>query len=213
MTHIVCFFSQKGLTIMEVVIYVCLISTITIICHQFYQVNINTYKIERERSELFQDLKTAISMISKDIRLCGCDPLNSGNMGFVNESDDKDRFDTDSNSIHITADLVYPWDGKATEINERVKYFLYSSVNGLYKLGRCTGNSIRPQPVAERIISMIFSYYDLSGKIMSNPPTPLSAIGSVEIFLKSQSLHPNPITKKFDTYSLKNRVWIRNASF
>jgi len=205
--------SNKGLTIIEVVLYASLIFTILLICFKFYQVNLNTYKIEMERSDRFQDLKTAIYMISTDIRKCGCDPLNTGNMGFINQPDNKDRFDTDSNSIHITSDLVYPWDGKADETNERIKYFLYSKANGLYKLGRCTGKSLRPQPVAEGIHSLVFTYYDLSGRLMSNPPFPLKSIGSVEVFIKSQSLQRNPITKNYDILSFKHRVWVPNISF
>ncbi|MBF0450414.1 MAG: hypothetical protein HQK75_06910 [Candidatus Magnetomorum sp.] len=204
--------SQEGTTLIEVIVYAGLLSAITIACYQFYQLNICTYRIEKVKSELFQDLRMAVSMISKDIRLCGCDPLNSGNLGFINEPDNKDRYDTDINSIHMSADLVYPWDGKATAINEEVLYFLYPQTKGRYKLGRCTGKRRTPQPVAENILSLVFRYYDLSGKILPDPPFPLTAIASVEVSITAQALQPNPITRRMDTLSFQTRVWVRNNS-
>jgi hypothetical protein len=204
-------FSQKGITLIEVVIYSALLFTIATLCYQFYQLNIRTYTIEKIKAELFLDLKLAITMMTKDIRLCGCDPLKSGHTGFINESDHNDRYDTDTNSIHLSADLVYPWDGKINDTNEEVMYFLYPQARGLYKLGRCTRHSRRPQPVAENILSLAFQYYDLSGNIMPDPPLPLKSIGSVDISITAQSVQPNPITGRMDKLSLQTRVWVRNS--
>jgi len=204
---------QCGLTITEVVIYTSLMSIILLAGYQFYQVNMRQYYIESNNASMFQDLKTAVSMISRDIRLCGCDPLKKGFVGFANETDNRDRYDTDANSIHMTADLEYPWDGEAREKSETIIYFLYPQDNGLFKLGRCTGNSRRPQPVTENIVSLNFRYYDLSGHIMADPPLPLKAIGSVEISITAQSPIVNTITKQKDRLSFKTRVWVRNNMY
>ena len=205
--------SQKGLTLIEVIIYSVLLFTIALLCYKFYQLNICTYTCEKVKAELFQDLKFALSMITKDIRHCGCDPLNSGNLGFINEQDAKDRYDTDSNSIHLSADLEYPWDGKADGVNEEVMYFLYPQSKGLYKIGRCTGKRRIPQPVAENILSLAFHYYDTSGKRMPDPPLPLTAIGSVEISITAQAVQRNPITKRMDKMSLMTKIGVRNSVF
>jgi len=205
--------SQNGLTIIEAVIYLSLLFVVIISGYKFYQVSMNQYEIDSKKAALFQDLRTAASMISNDISLCGCDPLNKGLVGFVNEIDHKDRHDTDSNSIHITADLQYPWDGIASEKNETIIYFLYPQGKGLFKLGRCIGNSRRPQPVAENIVSLHFSYYDLSGQIMPDPPLPLKSIGSVEFSIVAQSHKVNPLTHKKDVLSFQTRVWVVNNLF
>jgi len=205
--------TQYGLTIIEAVIYTTLLC-ITIICgYKFYQITMHQYTIESNKAALFQDLRTVVSMIYKDIRLCGCDPLQKGMVGFVNETHNNDRYDTDADSIHITADLEYPWDGKASEKNETIIYFLYPQDSELFKLGRCTGNSRRPQPVAENIVSLTFSYYDLGGQIMANPPLPLKSIGSVEFSISAQALQLNPLTHKKDVLTLKRRVWVINNFF
>jgi len=204
---------HNGITIIEAVIYTSLLCIIIISGYKYYQVSVRQFGIESKKAALFQDLRTAVSMISKDISLCGCDPLNKGLVGFVNETDNKDRHDTDANSIHITADLEYPWDGKALERNETIIYFLYPQNGELFKLGRCTGISRRPQPVAENIVSLHFCYYDLSGKIMTDPPLPLKSIGSVEFSISAESQNVNPFTQKKDIMTFKTRVWVRNNIF
>jgi len=204
---------QNGLTLLEAVIYCSLLFIIVLSGYKYYQVSVRQYTTESQKAALFQDLKTAVSMITKDIRICGCDPLKKGNVGFVNETDNKDRHDTDANSIHITADLEYPWDGKASSKNETVIYFLYPQGNDLFKLGRCTGNSRRPQPVVENIVSLNFSYYDLSGQLMSDPPLPLKSIGSVAFSISAQSQQVNPLTKQKDMLTLQTRVWVVNNWF
>jgi len=204
---------QNGLTIIEAVIYTSLLFIIVFSGYHYYQINLRQYGVESKKAELFQDLRTAVSMIYNDISLCGCDPLNKGLVGFVNETDSKDRFDTDANSIHITSDLQYPWDGKALEKNEIIIYFLYPQEKGLFKLGRCSGKSRRPQPVAENILALHFIYYDLSGKLMPDPPLPLNAIGSVEFKISAQSQTFNPFTNKKDKITLNTRVWVRNNLF
>jgi len=204
---------QNGLTILEAVIYTSLLFIIVISGYKYYQISVGQYCAESQKAELFQDLKSAISIISKDISLCGCDPLKKGNVGFVNETDKKDRHDTDANSIHMTADLEYPWDGKASMKNETVIYFLYPQSEGLFKLGRCTGKSRRPQPVVENIVSLNFCYYDLSDQLMPDPPLPLKAIGSVGLSISAQSKQVNPLTKKKEIFTLQTRVWVVNNWF
>jgi hypothetical protein len=204
---------QNGLTIIEAVIYTSLLFIIIVSGYKYYQIAVCQYGVESNKAELFQDLRTAVSMIYNDISLCGCDPLNNGRVGFVNETDNNDRYDTDANSIHMTSDLEYPWDGKALEQYETIIYFLYPQENGLFKLGRCTGNGRRPQPVAENIVSLHFDYYDLSGNIMSDPPLPLSTIGSVEFSIAAESSNINPFTHKKERVTLKTRVWVRNNLF
>jgi hypothetical protein len=204
---------DNGLTIIEAVVYISLLFIIILSGYKYYQITLRQYRVESKKAELFQDLRTAVSMIYNDISLCGCDPLKKGLVGFVNETDNKDRYDTDANSIHITSDLEYPWDGKALEKNEVIIYFLYPQGKGLFKLGRCTGKGRRPQPVAENILSLQFLYYDLSGKLMSDPPLPLNAIGSVEFLISAQSQHLNPFTTKMDRITLKTCVWVRNNFF
>jgi len=201
---------SHGMTLMEVVVYVSLLGIITFSCYQFYMMIASQYRIEKNKSELFQDLRTALSMMTKDIRSCGCDPLRQGKVGFVNEASNKDRYDTDSDSIHITADLVYPWDGIASDTTERIIYFLYPQSSGLFKLGRCVGKSRRPQPVAENILSLVFRYFDQSGAVMSDPPSPLNSIASVEIKITGQSKDRNPLRKENDTLSFVTRVWVPN---
>jgi len=203
-------FKQNGLTILEAVLYTSLMCIIIISGYTYYQINVRQYEIELGKAEVFQDLRTAVSMISKDISLCGCDPLNKGFVGFVNVKDNKDRYDTDANSIHITADTEYPWNGKASEKNETIIYFLYPQGGGLNKLGRSTGKGKRPQPVAENIVTLHFNYYNLCGQIMSDPPSPLKSIGSVELLISAQSLKLNSVPNKKDVFTLKTRVWVKN---
>jgi hypothetical protein len=206
-------FKQNGLTILEAVIYTSLMCIIIIAGYKYYQINVRQYGIESKKAEIFQDLRTAVSMISKDISICGCDPLNKGRVGFVNENDNKSRYNTDADSIHITADIEYPWDGKASKKNETIIYFLYPQGGGLFKLGRCTGNGRRPQPVAENIVSLHFVYYNLSGQIMEDPPSLLESIGSVEFTISAQSTKDPSLMNKKDSFTLKARVWVRNNLF
>lgn len=203
---------DKGFTLLELIIYVGLAGLTTTCLYEIFLTTINLYN----RHEIFvnttQELRAAISLLTSEIRMAGCDPTGSGNLGFINEEDSsgKDRYDTDEDSINFTSDIIYPYDGFALGANEKVNYYLYPSNTGLKKLGRRTGAARSAQPVAENIVDLSFSYFNANNEnITSNPD--LKEIGSVQIRITANSKKADPITKRKKELSVTSFIRIRNA--
>jgi len=158
-----------------------------------------------------QDLRSAIFMISREIRLAGCNPMGTQGIGFLNQEDPsgKDRYDTDSDSIHFSCDLSTPPDGKTDEPNEIINYYLYPDTGYLKKLGRRTGNQGSPQPVAENITQLVFTYFDQSNTQI-DPGLYPQKIACIRISLTGESFEIDPVTHKRQSLTFNAYVRIRN---
>ena len=202
---------KKGFTLVELLVYISISSIIILLAYSILSRTITTYHHQEQISSLYQDLQAAIDFMTKEIRLAGCDPLEAGNIGFVNVYDSEDRYDTDSNSIHFTRDIDSPPDGLTNNSNENICYYLYNS-GGINKLGRKTGTTGITQPVAENIVNLEFKYYKSDGTELAGNFN-LNDIRLVEIYLTGHTSKPDPISKKRKEITLMTAIRIRNSGF
>ena len=200
--------NQKAYTLVELIVYIAMSGIFTMTVLQAYLTQTKIHKHQELLTSLNQELRTGINLMTKEIRMAGCDPLSTGLFGF--KDDDDDRFNTDSDSIHFTSDIDEPADGKASGSKENVTYYLYPSKGSPKKLGRKTGSGY-VQPVVENITELSFIYYDLNNDVIKNPSSSLDKIKSVKVTLSGQAYEADPLTNKLITMSVSSRIWVRNS--
>ena len=156
-----------------------------------------SYVAQSEVAVMQQNLRGAMLLMVKEIRMAGCDPTGNANAGIVTP---------DPASITFTLDIrgkdaEDPPDGDTADGNERITYSLYDrdgdGVNDT--LGRKTGGGTN-RPVAENIDALDFVYIDENGTESAT----LSDIRSVQITLLARTGRGDPGYRDNATY--RNQV-------
>jgi len=166
-----------------------------------------SYVAQAEVAEMQQNLRGAMSLMAKEIRMAGCDPTGNANAGIVTASSGSITFTLDTRGT----DADDPPDGDTTDPNERITYSLYDrngdGVNDT--LGRNTGGGNRP--VAENIDALDFVYMDENGTSTAT----LSDVRSVQITLLARTGIGDPGFINNATYGnqLGTLIYTANDSF
>jgi len=164
-----------------------------------------------------QDLRAAMDMMVREIRMAGCDPTGAGSIGFKDDSHDSGN-GTDGDSLYFSMDVTDTAgtgdpDGKTDGPNEDINYYLYTS-DEIQKIGRRTGGaSAAPQPVAEYVTDLAFTFYDDSGTELSVPlsATDLKKIYAIQISITAETPKTDPILLTKRSKTLTTRVRVRNT--
>lgn len=162
---------ESGFTLVELLIAMTIGLIILTALSSTFLMQRKIYDVQEQIVEMVQTARAAVDMMTREIRMAGYDPTGAGGIGFVNNADD--RYDTDANSIHFTMDIgdgidndgdgrvdepdETVCDGNTNDPNEDINYYLYTA-DGIQKIGRRTGGAGSPQPVAENITGLSFSY-------------------------------------------------------
>ena len=195
-----CEAKNRGFTLVELLIYIALFGILSTFIYSLFIQNFKTYSSQQNSMVMTQDLRAAI--------------------GFVDDADD--RYNTDANSIHFTMDIDDDAgsgspDGDVDDENEDVNYYLYTT-DGIQKLGRRTGGG-NPQPIAENIASLTFSYTFADGDIGvpdltdGDTTNDLDDIRAVQITITAETAEIDPLTKQKKTKAYTTTVKIRNLGF
>jgi len=213
------FLNSYGFTLTELVVYIGMSGLLTLGVMKLYVTNINVASSQRNTSEMFQNLRAAMSLMKSEIRRAGCDPLgtNKGRtvisddyLGFLNHDDD--QYNTDSNSIHFTQDIVSPADGWAYSENENVAYFKKNE-SGIKTLYRWCGISNKEYVVMRHIKSLNFNYYDSAGdEITISQDSDRANIRVVKITLVGLTEKPDPLMGEQKEQTLTAYVRVRNLN-
>jgi type IV pilus assembly protein PilW len=156
----------KGFTLLELMIYIAISTLLSAGIMKVYVSNIKVSQTQKDIADMFQDLRAALNMMTKEIRQAGCDPLSTNKgrsvtspdyLGFLNDSDDK--YNTDDNSIHFTHDGTSPSDGWAYSANENIAYY-EKTENGENNLYRWCGINNKEYLLVKNIKTLNFEYYD-----------------------------------------------------
>ena len=147
--------TEKGFTLIELLIAMALaLVVITSLASSFISQR-KTYDVQEQISEMTQNARAAMDMMSGEIRMAGYNPTglmqtsNPAASNFVG-------IPYDTNQIKIIADLN--GDGDASDSNENIIY-LFDATN--HRIDRNTGGG--DQPFSENIKSFSFSYWDGDG--------------------------------------------------
>ncbi len=122
--------------------------------------------------ELQQAGRAALELMTRDIRMAGCDPSWESGAGFVTANADEIEFTMD-----IAGDVSSPTpnesDGDVDDPNENIRYAI--NTNG--DLGRETGGAGGLQPLARNCDVLNFVYLDADGNVTAD----MDDITSVEV--------------------------------
>lgn len=202
---------ESGFTLVELLIYMVMFLIVIGSLYSIMITNTKSYSSEENKLEMTQDLRAAMNMMVTEIRMAGCDPTDTGGIGFVNVADVDDYFDTDTGSIHFTMDI--DGDGAIAD-SENINYY----VNGSQQIVRRTGDGSEPV-VAENITGLAFSYIFADGGTGTPDETDgddtndLDDIRSVQISITGETADIDAVTGAKKTRSRTSQVKVRNTGF
>ena len=220
---------KNGFTLIELLIAMTIGLIILGALSSTFIIQRKTYAIQEQTVEMVQTGRAALDMMTREIRMAGYDLTGAGGIGFVNNADD--RYDTDANSIHFTTDIgdgidndgdgrvdepdETVCDGDTNDANEDINYYLYTA-DGIQKIGRRTGGAGSPQPVAENITSLSFSYRFADGgtgipdETDGDATNDLDDIRSVQLSITARTTKSAPDSSGYRTYTLTSFITPRN---
>ena len=168
--------SEKGFTLVELMITMVIMGVVMAGVYLAFYSQQKSYIVQEQVSEMQQNLRGAMYLMTKEIKMAGCNPTGSADAGIVTAAAD---------SIHFTMDLwgkttADPPNGSTSNANENITYALADiyplpSGDGVMEIVRDTGAG--QQVVAENIDALNFVYLDSN----ENVTTDLLRIRSVQI--------------------------------
>jgi type IV pilus assembly protein PilW len=175
---------EHGFTLIELLIAMALALVIIAALSSAFVSQRKTYAVHEQISEMIQNARAAMDMISREVKMAGYDPTGVGIVGIP----------YNSTQLEIRADLN--GDGDTSDSHEDIIYD-YDSSN------KCIDRST--QPFAENIQSFTFQYYDANG----NTTTTAADIREIEITITARTAEPDPdyaSNSGYRTHTLTSRV-------
>lgn len=200
-----CYYSKKekdpGFTLIELLIAMALALVVIGALSSAFLSQFKTFDAQEQVTEMIQDARAAMDMISREVKMAGYDPTGAGIVGIPYSA----------TQLEIRADLNGDGetDGTASndDTNEEIIY-TYDSTNK--QIDRNTGGGA--QPFAENIQSFTFQYYDTDG----NTTTTAADIRQIELTITARTSEPDPNygqNSGYRTYTLISYVTPRNLDF
>ncbi|MEW6327312.1 MAG: prepilin-type N-terminal cleavage/methylation domain-containing protein [Thermodesulfobacteriota bacterium] len=189
---------MRGFSLVELLIAIAISGIVLGAVSSLFIMQNKSYSVQEQVAEMQQNARAAMDIMTREIRMAGCDTTGSANAGIVSVT---------SNSINFTQDTN--GDGDTSDANENITYSLYTS-SGIQKIGRNTGGI--NQPVAENIQALTFAYYDSNG----NTTAILANIRQIELTITARTANPDPeytTNGGYRTYTLTSLITPRNLAY
>ena len=162
--------NPRGFTLVELMITLVISGIISAVLYATYLAQQRSYTAQEAVAEMQQNLRAAMMLMTRDIRMAGYDP---------NENSGATIKSASVNQLHFTMDLNA--DGDTLDTNEDIIYG-FSTANdgnadgiadaGFAGLGRDTNTGGGFQSIAENIQAIEFQYLDAAGNILPLTGTP-----------------------------------------
>jgi prepilin-type N-terminal cleavage/methylation domain-containing protein len=206
--------SHRGFTLVEMVMVLAISTIVLAAMYSVFIIANKNFSTQNAAANVQQNLRSAIGLMARDIRLAGLDPAGSDNFGITHASQTKIRFTLDS------IDSGGAFNGIVDEANfEEITYEFQGSqiMQTLYE----TVTTSPPADAAaliRNITNLNFAYYDsananLIDASLSPPRVPddkLADIRTVEI----EVTHQEPAGREgLVSRTLTRRVECRNMAF
>ncbi len=195
--------NSSGFSLAEVLIALLLTGVVSTAIYQVYISQNKSYVAHEQVAEMHQNLRAAMYMMTREIRMAGHDPTQDASAGISNAGANTIRFTMDiaggdSDSIDNDADGLFDEPDEATfgdgaivaGDGEDITYVHYDSdspADGVPDaLGRDTGGGI--QLLADNIDALDFVYLDADGNVAAN----VAEIRAVQITLVARADFRDP---------------------
>ncbi len=174
---------RQGFTLVELMVTLVIAFVITGAAYAAYVVQQKNYTVQEDVAEMQQNIRVALEVMAREMRMAGFDPTFSGEYGIVEATANRFRFTSD-----LCRDGGIPAGCTAggQSITERYLYELYDSS------GDGAADALRRTPggsaVADNIEYLEFLYTLRDGSVTQTPtPAQLKKIVIVEITLLARS--------------------------
>ncbi len=202
---------ERGVTMVELLIYIALMGITSSALYSVLISNIKSHDSIENTLVMNQDIRGGIGLMVRELRQAALNPREVAGIGFQQNADD--RYNTDANSIHFTADLNN--DGNIAGAGEDVGYYvdwdINSGSNALYRrTDYNNGGALTPQILLTHVTNWQVQY------LAQDEATPVAApAGSnvffVDITLQAQTDKKDAVTGQVKTQTMQTRVRVRNA--
>jgi type IV pilus assembly protein PilW len=176
-------YNNRGFTLVELMITVAISGIVIAAIYSAYISQQRTYLAQEQVAEMQQNIRAAIDMMTREIRMAGYDPTQSAGAGITTVTSSRFTFTQDINSDG-NIPTVPPLGGETI-------IFGFSNANdidnngvadaGAAPLGRETGGGF--QPIAENIQAIEFRYLDATGAVTAV----LADIRSVQVSILARA--------------------------
>ncbi|MCP4622593.1 MAG: prepilin-type N-terminal cleavage/methylation domain-containing protein [bacterium] len=196
--------SQKGFSLLELMVAMAVASVLMAGIYTFYQNQIRGSVTQQALVDMQQDARVGMYMMTREIRMAGCDPQNSTGAALRIANAAEIAFDSDEDG-----------DGAIDAASERFYYALSSDANGdgvadgtPCNLERgAWDDALNPSAlnaVALNIDALNFVYLDSAGNVLDddgngNVVANINAVRSVEITLLARSGDELPVMMRRQT--------------
>jgi len=182
---------SEGFTLIELLIALLISSLlVTGLYSVFYSQN-RVYAIEAQVTQLGQNVRSAIDIMSREIRLAGYRAPGSTFNGIATAT---------STGIRVLADLDQ--NGNTLGANEDLTYTYNAGTLQIWRNGSSN-------PIADNITQLAFSYTLKNGTVTSTPAV-LSDIRMVKISITGRTSLPDLATGAYRTLTMTSDVTPRN---
>jgi type IV pilus assembly protein PilW len=188
---------NNGFTLIELLISLAIFSVILGAIFSFSIAQRKYLSVQEQISEMVQNARAAMDMISGEVAVAGYDPMGAG---FT-------KIPYNASQLRIYADTFVPANGVTTDSNEDITYS-YDSTNK--RIVRNTGGG--NQPLAENVQYFGFDYLDALG----NPTTVTANIRQIRLTITTRTSKPDPqysTNSGYRTFTLTSIVTPRNLAF
>jgi len=191
---------ESGFTLIEIMIAM-LISVIVISgVYSAYTAQLESYSTQEKVAEMQQNIRSAMMIMTREIREAGCDPTEFTNAGIVSATMGQIQFTRD-----IAGNAIAPneGDGALDDANENISFGFSAAVdadsNGIAdggtagadwsapgNFGRNSGGSL--QPIAENVDAVEFNYILSDGTSSTAPDSSnINEIRAVQVSMLVRS--------------------------
>ena len=182
---------QQGFTLVELIVAMAIAGIVMGAIYSTYKSQQHSYTVQTHVVEMQQNLRAALYVIGRDIRMAGYNPRGITDLaGFVPSLPDGDGTDTtDSTGMAFTIDEDEDGIINADDDDEQIAYRIYIDIpNDIYELQKSKVSTDEWLTVADNIQAINFVYLDDNGtSIDPTTVTNLPLIRSVQISLVAKT--------------------------
>jgi type II secretory pathway pseudopilin PulG len=149
--------SEEGFTIVELLISILVSAIVLAAVSAAFIVQNKSFSNQEQVVDAQEHARAALQLMTKELLMAGYDPTAGADAGILV---------ADSHTIRFTMDIV--GDGDVADANEDITYALDATEN---QVTRKVGSSGTPQPIAENIEALTFTYFDSDDNALT--PLPL----------------------------------------
>ena len=169
---------QKGFTLIELMVAMAMSGMLMAVVAMAYTGQSRSNTTVQDVSSLQQDMRSALQLMAREIRMAGYDPTGKAGAGISLATSTNFQFTQD-----VGDGAGGDSDGDTADANEDIRYAI--NTNGA--LGRETGGGGGLQPIAENIDQLAYEYLLDDNTTWTQTPLDLTKIRAVKIIILGHS--------------------------